>query len=154
MKKTTVFSTLKIMHLAMLAGQVFFTAVIFYLVYSKIMIPMFVEHEKMLQVIAIAFVSAVIFIGINLFKKKLLVIKDDAQIEANKKILKYRSICLIQWALLEAGVLFCGICTLLTGNYAFLALATVIIIYFTLLTPVKNKIATQLNLSSTELDEL
>jgi hypothetical protein len=57
MNKSSVFSILKMLHLAMLAGQIIFTAVIFYLIYSNVMQPMFVEHEKILQIIAIIIVA-------------------------------------------------------------------------------------------------
>jgi|GWRWMinimDraft_12_1066020.scaffolds.fasta_scaffold12551_2 hypothetical protein len=154
MKKTSVFSIIKTLHLAMLAGQVIFTAVIFYLIYSKMKLPILVEHEKLLQVVALVFVTVTIFAGNRLFKKKLLVLNEDVQTATKDKMLAYRTICLIQWALLEAGVLLCGIFALLTANYAFLAVSVIIIIYFALLTPVKDKIAAQLNLNSTELDAL
>ena len=154
MKKTSVFSIIKTLHLAMLAGQVIFTAVIFYLIYSKMKLPILVEHEKLLQVVALVFVTVIIFAGNRLFKKKLLVLNEDVQTATKDKMLAYRTICLIQWALLEAGVLLCGIFALLTANYAFLAVSVIIIIYFALLTPVKDKIAAQLNLNSTELDAL
>jgi hypothetical protein len=154
MKKNSLFSILKTLHLSMLAGQVIFTAVIFYLIYSKTMLAILVENEKIMQVIALVFIAATIFAGNRLFKKKLLELNEDEQTATKEKMLAYRTICLIQWALLEAGVLLCGIFALLTANYAFLALSVIVIIYFALFAPVKDKIAAQLNLNSTELDEL
>lgn len=138
----------------MLVGQIMFTAVIFYLIYSKVMLSTLVEYEKTLQVIAVVFSALTLFIGNSLFKKKCLLIQADTKTGAKEKLIKYRSVCLIQWGLAEAGILVCGICLLCTGNYAFLALAAVLIMYFVLLAPVKNRIALQLNLSSTELDAL
>jgi hypothetical protein len=46
------------------------------------------------------------------------------------------------------------ICFFLTGNYAFLALAAVLIIYFAMQAPTKNKVAQHLDISSSELDGL
>lgn len=138
----------------MLAGQLLFTGVIFYLVYSKAILPTLVEYEKTIQVMAVVLSAATLFIGNSLFKKKLLLLQADTNTAAKEKLLTYRSMCMLQWGLAEAGILVCGICLLVTGNYAFLALAVVLIMYFALLVPDKNKIALQLNLSSAELDAL
>lgn len=154
MKQTTVFTTLTLVHKAMLTGQVIFTAIIFYLVYSKTMLPVLASQEKTLQGIALLSAVIALFAGTKLFKKKLELIKEDIVAGAKEKLVKYRSASLLQWGLVELPCLVCGVCLLLTGNYAFLALAIVIILYFAILMPVKNKIADQLNLSSAELDEL
>lgn len=154
MNNPTVFSTINLMHRALLAGQVIFIAIMFYLVYRKEMDPIFIEQEKLLQAIAIVFAAIAIFFGTNLFKKKLALINESAGNDAKTKLTKYRAASMLQWGMMEAACLVCGICLLLTGNYAFLALAIVLILYFALLMPVKNRIAAQLNLQSSELDEL
>ncbi|MBK8609329.1 MAG: hypothetical protein IPL84_05115 [Chitinophagaceae bacterium] len=154
MKNPSVFSTMNIMHRALLAGQVIFNAIMFYLVYSKEMMPLFTHQEKMMQIAAIGYAAIAIFAGTSLFKKKLALINDDTGGDARTKLTKYRSASMLQWGLMEAASLVCGICLLLTGNYAFLALSAVLILYFAMLMPVKNRIAAQLNLQSNELDEL
>jgi len=154
MKQATVFSTLILMHRAMLAGQVIFTSVILYLVYSKTMLPTLDHQEKILQVVALLATAVALFAGTKLFKTKLELIKEDTAAGAKEKLLKYRSASLLQWGIIELPCLVCGVCLLLSGNYAFLALGVVVILYFAVLMPVKNKIAEQLNLSSAEVDEL
>lgn len=154
MKEATVFSTLNLMHKAMLAGQVIFTAVIFILVYQKIFLPVLAEHEKPMQALAIAFAAAAIFFGNSLFKKKLALINENHGNDAKLKLTKYRSASIMQWGLLETACLVSGICLLLTGNYAFIALAVVLILYFAMLAPVKSRVSGHLDLQSTELDEL
>ncbi len=154
MKKTTVFSTLSLIHRAMLTGQLIFTAIVFYLVYSKTMLPALAEHDKILQTIALAFTIVAIIVGTKLFKKKLVLIKDESAGDAKERLVKYRTASMLLWGLVELPCLVCGICLLLTGNYAFLALSLVVTLYYALLMPVKDRIAQQLNLSNTELNEL
>ncbi len=71
-----------------------------------------------------------------------------------EKLATYRTACIIQWALLEAASFICIICLFITCNYAFLALATILIIYFAWQSPLKSKVAQQLEMSSSELDGL
>lgn len=154
MKNPSVFSTINVIHRAMLLGQVIFMAIMFYLVYSGEMEPVFPEYEKMLQGIAILFSALALFVGTNLFKKKLVAINENYGGDARTKLTRYRSAAMLQWGLMEAACLICGMGLLLTGNYAFLALASVLIVYFALLTPAKTKVAAQLDLQTSELDEL
>lgn len=154
MKNATVFISLSLMHKAMLAGQIIFTVVMFVLVYQKIFLPVLAAQEKAIQVIALVFDALAIFTGTNLFKKKLALINEHTVTEAKTKLIQYRSACVMHWGLLEAACLVTGICLMLTGNYAFLALAAVLILYFAMLMPVKGRIAAQLNLQTNELDGL
>lgn len=154
MKKVTPFSTLKLLHSAMLFGQVFFIAIVIYLVYAKHISPPMQAQDKELQVIALLFTAAAIFGGGRLFKKKLAEVQDESLTVLKERLTKYRAACIIQWALLEAAVLLCGTCFLLTGNYAFLALAAVPLFVFAMRAPVKEKIAGHLQVNSGELDEL
>jgi len=154
MKNVTVFASLNLMHKAMLVGQIIFTAVMFFLVYKEEFSPVFAEHEKTIQIAALVFSALAIFIGNTLFKKKLSLMNDYTVTDAKTKLTQYRSASIIQLALLEAGCLVNGICLLLTGNYAFLALIALLLLYFAMLIPVKNRIATQLNLQTSDLDEV
>jgi hypothetical protein len=154
MKKNSAFFVLSFMHKAMMVGQVIFLSVLFYLVYSKTLLPPLVEHEKILQVAAILFTSITLFSGIGIFKKKLALIKEDPLTEAKEKFTKYRQASLLQWSLTEAPVLVCGICYFMTGKMAFLALAALPFLFFVMLAPVKNKIIMKLEISEAELDEL
>ena len=156
MKKANAFATLKLMHGAMLMGQLIFIAVLVYMVYGNQIIPFLssASSEKILQAIAIVVTAAAMFAGISLFKKKLALIKEGTLLDAKEKFSKYRQACLLQWALTELPVLVCCICFFITANYAFLALAAVPLAYFVTLSPVKDKTAMQLDLSSGDLDEL
>ncbi len=154
MKAATPYSVLKLMHQAMLMAQVFFAGIMFYLVYSKTIESTLAAEEKILQVIALVFAAGAIFGGRAIFNKKLALIKEQPLISTAEKFTSYRTACIIQWALLEAASFIAVICLFLTTNYAFLALAAVLIIYFALQAPSKNKVAQHLDMSSGELDGL
>ncbi len=154
MNNATIFKSLSLIHKAMLVGQIVFTVVMFVLVYRKELSPIFSEHEKTIQIVALVFSALAIFIGNSLFKKKLALMNGYNTTDAKTKLTQYRSACLMQWALLEAGCLINGVGLLLTSNYAFLALVVVLLLYFAMLIPVKNRIAAQLNLQISDLDEL
>lgn len=145
---------LSFLHRAMLIGQLVFLAGILFLIYSKTILPNLADQVKILQVIALLFSGASILASVKLFKRKLALISEDGNANAEQKMLNYRSAVMLQWGFAELPTLVCGICLLLSGNYAFLALAVVIIIYFAMLMPVKNRVAAQLNLQSSDLDKL
>ncbi|MEP7236757.1 MAG: hypothetical protein ABI685_02790 [Ferruginibacter sp.] len=153
MQKGSALKLLYILHKALLMGQLIFAGVCAYLVYTKAITPAAAELEKILQVVALIITAGGVYAGIVIFKKKLLQIR-DMQSDVKEKFAVYRSASIIQWALLEASSLFCIICFFLTGNYAFLALAAVIMFLFLMAAPSKNKILTQLQISESELDEL
>lgn len=153
-RNSPTFSTFKIMHRAMFFGQLVFLAVLFFLVYRKSVSAPLAAQDKICQVIAIVFSALAFFAGNELFKRRLTAIKDGIDSAVKEKFDKYRSACIIQWALLEGAVLFCGICFFLVGNYAFLALAAVLALLFMMQMPDKNKMALQLGLSAADVEEL
>ena len=135
----------------MLAGQVIFTAIIFYLLYSKNIQPAFVDQEKTLQVVSLLIAFVGIYAGAKLFNSKMMQLRQDIDEDIQKKLTKYRTASLILWVLIEMPCLVAGICLMLTGGYAFLALGVVIILYFALQAPSKAKGALHLGVSNDEL---
>lgn len=154
MKQATPYSVLKILHQAMLMAQLIFAGIMFYLVYSKSIVPVMAAEEKMLQVIALISTAGSIFSGLGIFKKKIALIKEQPLSSTVEKLNSYKLACIFLWALIEMASFFNIICFILTGNYAFLALAAVLIIYFAMQAPTKNKVAQHLDISSSELDGL
>jgi uncharacterized membrane protein YsdA (DUF1294 family) len=153
MQKQNALRSLNILHKALLMGQVFFAAVCVFIIYTKAAEPALKELEKVLQVVALVMTTGGIFAGMAVFKKKLLQIR-EMQADAEAKFSLYRSALILQWALLEGPSIFCIICFFITGNYAFIALAIVIMFVFVMTTPSKNKVLTQLQITEAELDEL
>lgn len=153
MQKTSPVAILNTLHKALLMGQVLFAAVSFYLVYTKVFTAPAKELEKYLQVAALLAVAIGLYAGLTIFKKRLQQINDTTT-GAKEKFEKYRTAVIIQWSLLEAPALFCIICFMVTGNYAFLALAVVVMFLFVMMAPSKMKIMLQLQISEAALDDL
>ena len=140
MKNGGAIKALTIIHKALLVGQILFAAVCIYIVYAKIELSPLKELDRTLQVVAIALAAAGFFVGTSLFKKKLLQAR-ALQADTKEKFALYRTACIVQWALIEFPSIFCIVCFFLTGNYAFIALAAVLIVLFGMLAPSKTKIA-------------
>jgi hypothetical protein len=145
---------LSVIHKAMLFGQILFAAITCYLLWSGTSQPIFDRSsERIFQVIAIVLGAAGFFGGTFLMKKKILEARDMSG-TAREKFDLFKSTAILQWAMLEGPALFCIISFFLSGNYAFLGLAGVLIILFAILAPTRNKLLFQLNLSQDEVDEL
>ncbi len=145
---------LLILHKIMLAGQLIFLMVAFFLGYKNLL-PF--QHSdalnRILQVLAIIFSVGGFYAGALLFKKRLLADKEMLS-DPKEKLLRYRQACIIQWSLIEGPCIFAIVSFLLTGNYAFMALAVVLIMAFAMMAPSKMKIAFQLQISEEEAEEL
>lgn len=152
-QKLSAFRQLNIIHKALLAGQIIFAAVAAYLFYSGVEQPQMKEYDRIFQVIAIAVAAAGFFAGTVIFKKMVSTAK-DAAVSTKEKFARYRSACVLQWALLEGPCLFSIVFFYLTANYAFIALAGVLIGLFIVLSPNKIKIAWQLGISENDVSEL
>lgn len=144
---------LTVLHKALLAGQVVFAAICIFLAYAKKLPPAQEDLDRILQVITIVISAAGFFGGNTFFKKRLLEIRDK-QASAKEKISMYRAACMVHWALIEGPGLFTITCFFITGNYAFIALAAVLMLLFAMLAPSKIKIAFQLGVSQEELEGL
>jgi FtsH-binding integral membrane protein len=152
MKQQGTVRSLLLLHRIMLLALVLLAAIAFLLQYTGNFSPSLAEQDQVLQLIAIAISFAGVFIGAAAFKKRIFQIRDSQQ-TLNEKSVAYRSACILQWALLEAAALFCIICFMLTGNLAFLCLATAIMLWFALTNPSKMKIMLLLKLSETEMED-
>ena len=154
MKTTGAFAVLKIIHNGMLAGQILFIGILFYLGYTKEKLPTLSDIDRILQIVAVAVSGIAFFGGSSFFKKKLAAIKLDEKASIKARLDKYKTAAIVQWAMLEAACLFCAASFFITGNYAFLALAFVLLLLFGMLAPVKSKIAFQLGLDIADVEEL
>jgi hypothetical protein len=153
MQKGAAFKILSILHKGLMMGQIFFAGICSYLVYTDTILPAAQELDKTLQVVALIITAGGIYGGITFFKKKLITIR-AMQADVKEKFALYRTVCLIQWALLEGPSIFCTIGFFLTGNYAFLALVLVILFIFVMTAPSKLKMQLQLQISEAELEDL
>jgi hypothetical protein len=151
MNQQATIRSLQMFHKALMLGPILFGVLSFYLVYAGKFSPPMAEQDQLLQLIAIAFSFAAVFIGSSIFKKKVFELRDARQ-PLTQKAAAFRSVCFIQWALLEGACIFCILCFLLTGNLAFLALAAAVMLWFALSGPSKTKIMLLLRLSESEIE--
>jgi hypothetical protein len=152
-KKLEEFKSLQLLHKAMLFGQILFLAIAFILNFTGKFSPASGNNDQVFQVIAVLLSFVGFFAGKYLFQKKILKSK-ESPCDLKTKLKLYRAAAILQWALLEGPSLFCIICFLLTGNYAFLALSATLVLLFTITGPNKLKIGILLHLSQQELDQL
>ncbi|MES2848798.1 MAG: hypothetical protein V4685_07055 [Bacteroidota bacterium] len=151
MKNQSTLRQLFILHKALLFGQIMFAAIGLFLQYTNRLNFNLSHLDQVLQVVVLIFSAAGVFIGASLFKKKIQQAKDTlTDVKAKAEV--YRSASIIQWALIEAPSLFCIICFMLAGNYAFLALAAALMLWFALTGPAKLKIMILLGLNETEME--
>jgi hypothetical protein len=154
MQKANALQALNIIHKALMTGLILFASVCAYLIYAQKVLPAATKNlDKTLQVVALVLTAGGIFAGMNIFKKKITLIR-EMETAAKRKFDIYRSACIIQWVLLEGPSLFCIACFFLTGNYAFLVLALVILFFFAMAAPTKIKVLMQLQINEADLDVL
>jgi hypothetical protein len=151
MKKSTL-QILQLIHRLMLLGLLLFAMAAFFLKYTGNFFSPLQQKDNLLQLIAIVFSFGGVFAGAAIFKKKVFELRESQQ-SISEKGAAYRTVCIKQWALLEAPALFCIICFLLVGNFAFLALAAAIMLWFALTMPSKTKIMLLLQLSEAEIEK-
>ncbi len=101
-----------------------------------------------LMVISIIFLGN-IPIGIVLFKKRLETIESQ---NLDEKLTTYRDAMIVCAALMEGSGFFGIVCFLLTGNNFFIILAAIIIAIMAYFFPTRERIATELGISSSEIE--
>jgi hypothetical protein len=145
--------SLQIIHKAMMAGVIILTVLLVLLISSNHLTALLPQYNQPLQLVVLAMAAAGFFIGNSIVKKAIAKVRKDG-LDINNKWMIYRQACLIQWALLEAPAILALVFFLLTGNYAFVALAVTLILVMGLTAPTKLKVAMLLQLSQAEIDEL
>ena len=144
--------SLKILHLALLAGQVIFTLIAILLVYGKAFQSDLTEISNELLIAAAAFGLILTLLGNTIYKKKIDRLR-DTPINLYEKLDTYRATSIMRWAMIEAPVLLSIIFFLLTGNQQILAVVVVLIIFFVTTRPQLKKISEQLNISEAEIEQ-
>jgi len=139
------FKTTRIIHLALLAGQVLFAAVVFFLTRST---AISTDTNNPLFVVAPLLAMAAVVASIFLYKQQLALATQQQTL--NSKLAQYQTALIIRWALLESASLFNIVCYFVTGNFALLLIAFLIIAYFISIRPTINSAENDLNLTYEE----
>jgi hypothetical protein len=142
------FTTLRIIHIALLAGMAAFDVVS--LITVKDFIVVDENMQRNLQVVCILLSGISLFAGFKIFKKKIFAARNSQ--EAGKKRMElYRTACILWWAMIEGPGIAAGIAFMLSGNYAFFALAVFHVLVLLAFSPRKANIVMFLNLDSKEV---
>jgi hypothetical protein len=126
------FNSLKIIHIAMVAGLGFFCAIGFFLV-STNQFPPSIGDSKVLQLIGVVIALCGIAGSYFVFKNMLGTMR--ALGSTDEKLNRYRNACIIKYALLEGPALVNIVLYMLTGNVLYLGISGLIIICFGMLGP-------------------
>ena len=147
------FKTLQVLHYAMLIGMTMFSAIAVFIIVSRGPLrPHDASLERTLQVVALVVAVGAVAAGFMLFNNKLSGIQAIGDVK--ERMAAYRGAAIVRWALIEGPVLLSAICFMMTGNYAFLALAIALILVFAAVRPSKAMVVYQLQLTGTEIAEL
>lgn len=145
------FISLRIIHSALVIGQIVFAGIIHFIVDSGHS-PQHTDLINPLLLLAV-FVTFGGLFGANLiYKTKLKNIQPSSRIQ--KKLYDYRVAIILHYSILETPSLFAGIAYFITANYLFLLFALVIVIYFFINSPGKEKVNRDLDLNDREKEEI
>lgn len=143
------FKTIQLIFGAFLFGQLIFLGISILLVIgADINIGMEEATYPLLAIIAILSINAIVT-GKIMFTKRLLTAKTKTNLD--EKVTDYMSGAIIRFAFFEGVSLFSIICYLLTSNWLFLAVVTLMIVIFISLRPNKEKIIAELELNYDEI---
>jgi len=146
-------SSLRILHLALFAGQCLLLILAVWIVTGHHVSFAERSTDKLLQVLSLLLSFAIAYGAVVMKKRRLEEIRAGAaSVEA--RVARYRSSCLLQWALLETVVLLNLVCFIVTGNYAFVALTVAVMIFYALQAPTRLAVLWQLGITEEALDAL
>jgi len=142
------FLALQIVYFALIAGQIIFTFLTFYLIRSGLFDGEQAELRNIFIYIVPAFMVGGLFISHLLFKSFLNTARGKKNLY--EKLTFYRSALIIRFALLEGPSFFAIVVYLLTGDYLFLGMSGLIIIVFFTLKPTAERAVNDMELHSEE----
>ncbi len=144
---------LQTVYKALLMGQVLFAGLAIFIRRQGVITNVTEDISFILQVVALVFSFSSVWAGMSVYRKRVSAIKDK-EITTEKKISEYTSTSLIKWAMTEGPCLFCIAGYLLTGNWAFIGLAAVLLFIFAGYAPQKSIIISELGLTDQEAEKL
>ncbi len=142
------FKGIRIVHFALVAGQVFFALITLFLLQVG---KLDMEGQGLINVfifILPLFVVAGIIASQVMFKIKLKEVKK--KINLSEKLIDYRSALIVRYALLEGPSFFAIVVYMFTGELMFLGMAVLIILIFLFISPSVEKAGNDLELGQKE----
>lgn len=147
------FKALKFVHVGLLIGMSIF-ALVALAVRRQGLIDLEDESlERILQVICVIISLISVVAGFNIFKRKIILARLNTE-SGIKRMDRYRTACIIWWAMIEWPGMVALVGYLVTGNLAFFALAIFHILILLVFMPRKDNIVVLLQLTSSDVDKL
>ncbi|MEO6488498.1 MAG: hypothetical protein ABIO04_01045 [Ferruginibacter sp.] len=150
--KQSGYKSLQVVYFSLLAGQILFILIAVYLITKNLFTVSKPELENIFMPVLVIVAFICIISGNRIYKARVSRLKDVNPIAS--KFVEYRAVTLLRWALLEAPCLFAIICYLLTSNFLFLVVAALLLFIFVSTAPIKNKVASEMGITSEELDKI
>jgi beta-lactamase regulating signal transducer with metallopeptidase domain len=139
---------MKIIHIAMLAGQLIFGVTVLYLVYTGMLENAAPDADNIFKYLIPAIALGAYLISNILFKKLIQVARANADL--GEKLAGYRGALITSYAFLEGCSLLAIIATMLTSNMLYLGIAGVLMLYFLTIGPKRERIVRDLELSPSD----
>ncbi|OQP68070.1 hypothetical protein [Niastella populi] len=151
--QTNAFSVLKIVHIGLLVSMAMFDIVSLIIVLEGIPVIADESLQRSLQVGCVMLSALLLIGGFRIFKKRIFTARNSAE-AGEKRMEMYRSACIMWWAMIEVPGIVAGIAFIITGNFAFFALAVFHLLAMLVFAPRKANIILFLNLNSNEVAKL
>jgi hypothetical protein len=144
------FSSLAILHMAFLMGQLTFAGITSFLVFSH-SVPPSLKDSLALRIGAILLAIVGLIASQILYSKRL----SEAQAgeSADEKLTSFRIAFIVKDALLEAPSIFAIVIFLLTGKGLYLCVSGALIVWFALQYPYRSKVLSELNLDEVAMTD-
>ncbi len=144
-----VFTSLKIIYLGLIMGQITVIAIFLFLVYSGSS-PGMDDLSNILLFVAFLLVAGAVFASNKIFNLKMSQIDEGNSLEY--KLIEYRTSLIIKFAVLEGPSLLSAVFFFMTANALFLIFSILILGFFFIYRPSNSKIASDLKLKANEVD--
>lgn len=141
--------TLSIIHLGLISWPTI-VAVIVYLNTQSASFN-FADTDNMFLVVVPIFALSSVFLGDFIFKQSIKNIPRTSSLK--QKLTRFQTASIIKYGLIEAAAFFGVIGYYMTNNLAFLMISVILILYFFMLRPTKEKIMRVLNLKGSDRDQ-
>lgn len=152
MKFKTYLKSLQVVHLAMMAGIVFFVSIALFLQLSAGFVQAFADEESLFLLIILVLTSGSIATSFIIERSR----KNEIGAEPNlaTKLVSYRSLQILTLALHEAPAFVSVVMYLLTGNLFFLGFTISLLLLMLMRFPTESKIAQNLSLDRQQQKQL
>jgi len=142
------FSTIRLIHLALMAGVVVFSIISFVLQQNGFESNPDEKFNRMLSTVVAVQVIGAVIASQFVFKQRLKACLIQPNLQ--EKLTLYRAALIVKFALVEAPAFFAVIAYLLTGKLLYLGIVGLLLIVFTIYRPTKEQIILDLQLNMHE----